>query len=328
MTDSQKTVRVVPYSFISRDGLTNINAKIWKCDEWGESEDLSIEKPRGVIQIVHGMSEHIDRYDHFARYLVSCGFVVCAEDHIGHGHSVARAELLGHMPLNGGKDILVADVHTLYCKVHADYPSLPYIVYGHSMGSLISRVYISRYGDQLAACVLAGTAHGPITLSKIGESLAHLIAGIKGETYHSKFLDNMGVGAYSKAIPNARTPLDWISTVNEVVDAYAADELSGQMFTAGAYATLLSLLNEVTTKQWALSVPNDLPILFVSGEDDPVGENGRGVRAAAELLRQNGVIHVDEKLYEGKRHEIHNESNRDEVYDFVATWIEDAISSK
>lgn len=319
-------VTTIPYSYVSRDGMTNINAKIWMKEEWANDAFQKKDEPRGIIQIVHGMAEHIERYDHFARYLVSQGFIVCAEDHIGHGHSVSEPDLLGHMPFDGGKDILIADVHTLYCKMHADYPDLPYIVYGHSMGSLISRVYISRYGEELAACVLAGTAHGPINLSKIGESIAHLIAGVKGETYRSKFLDNMGVGAYAKAVPHARTSLDWLSTVEDVVDDYIADELSGQMFTAGAYATLLSLINEVTTKRWAQSIPNDLPILFVSGEDDPVGEMGKGVRAAAELLRQNGVIHVDEKLYEGKRHEIHNEANRDEVYEFVANWIEGAIA--
>lgn len=325
MPASQNSAYVIPYSYISRDGMSHINAQIWTCKKWGANSEEAKEQPKGVVQIVHGMAEHIERYDHFARYLVSQGFVVCAEDHIGHGHSVPDVDLLGHMPLNGGKDILVADVHTLYCKVHADFPDVPYIIYGHSMGSLISRVYISRYGEELAACVLAGTAHGPINLSKIGESIAHLIANVRGETYRSKMLDNMGVGAYAKAIPNARTPLDWLSTVEDVVDDYMADELSGQMFTAGGYATLLSLINEVTTPAWAQAVPNGLPILFISGEDDPVGEMGKGVRAAAQLLRENGVVHVDEKLYEGKRHEIHNESNRDEVYKFVTDWIESVI---
>lgn len=327
MPESPQNIRVVPHSFLSHDGVTNINAKIWTTDEWGESEASGEKKPQGVIQLVHGMAEHIDRYDHFARYLVSRGFVVCAEDHIGHGHSVSGADLLGHMPVNGGKDILIADVHSLYEKVHGDFPNVPYIVYGHSMGSLISRVYIARYGDELAACVLAGTAHGPINLSKVGESLARVIARVKGETYRSKFLDSLGVGAYSKSVPDARTPLDWLTTVEGVVDDYIADELSGQMFTAGGYATLLSLINEVTTTQWAQLVPNNLPILFISGEDDPVGDMGKGVRAAATLLRENGIVHVDEKLYEGKRHEIHNESNKDEVYDYVATWIENTLSA-
>ncbi len=327
----EDTIYTVPYSFLSRDGKTHINAKLWTCEAWGEgfSEDgegpKGAESPKGIIQIVHGMAEHIDRYDELARYFVSQGFAVCAEDHIGHGRSVASPADLGHLPLENGIDILVGDVHTLYCRIHGSFPDVPYILYGHSMGSLISRVYITRYGEELSACVLSGTAHGPIFLSKVGETLAHLIASAKGEEYRSKMLDSMGVGAYGKKIPGARTPLDWLSTVPEVVDAYMADELSGQMFSVGGYATLLGLVNAVTTPQWAQAVPKGLPILFIAGDQDPVGEMGKGVQAAVELLRGAGVRLVDLQLYPGLRHELHNEANHEEIAAFVVHWIEAAI---
>lgn len=319
-------VITVPYSFISHDGKTRIRAKLWTTDYWGSKEGEETQRPQAIIQIVHGMAEHIDRYDHFARYLVSQGFAVCAEDHIGHGRSVETTEDLGHMPIQDGKSILVGDVHTLYCMTHSAFPNVPYLLYGHSMGSLIARVYIATYGEELTACVLAGTAHGPKLASRVGESLAHLIASIKGEHFRSKFLDKLGVGSYGKKIPNARTSLDWLSTVDSVVDEYMADELSGQMFTVGGYATLLSLVNEVTTSQWAQAVPKNLPILFIAGDQDPVGNMGKGVHEAAELLRSAGVVQVSEKIYPGLRHELHNESQRDQVYAYITHWLDGVLN--
>ena len=322
MADS---IFTVPIEFTSHDGRTRVNAKLWTSTSFGSEAAKSIEAPRGVIQIVHGMAEHIERYDHFARYLVEQGFVVCAEDHIGHGRSAAGEGELGHMPLADGLDILVGDVHTLHCMVRARFPEAPYVLYGHSMGSLISRVYITRYGTELSACVLAGTAHGPIFMSRVGEVLAHLIASVKGDRYRSKFLDSVGVGSYGKKIADARTPLDWLSNDPAVVDDYMADPLSGQMFSVGAYGTLLGLVHAVTSPQWAQAVPKDLPILFIAGDQDPVGDMGRGVQAAAKLLQDAGVHNVQVRIYPGLRHELHNEAERLEIFGFVVEWIESVI---
>ena len=205
------------------------------------------------------------------------------------------------------------------------YPDVPYIVYGHSMGSFIARAYIARYGDGLAACVLSGTGNVPAALSKGGRALARMLASMKGEKYRSPFIDGMGAGAYGKQIPNARTPLDWLSTDEAVVDAYIADDLCGFMFTVGGYSTLLDLTAEVVTPACAAKVPKDLPIFLVAGDGDPVGEMGKGVQAAAQLLRDAGIERVDVKIYEGMRHEIHNEIGHEQVYDDIASWIEDAI---
>lgn len=315
----------VPFGFTSHDGKSRINAKLWTNAKFGGSEEEGQEKPKGVIQLIHGMSEYIDRYDDFARYLVERGFVVCAEDHIGHGESAASPEQFGHMPAHGGKDVLIGDAHTLYRKVIECFPDVPYCIYGHSMGSFITRAYIARYGDQLAACVLSGTGNVPAPLSIFGRSLARALAAIKGETYHSKFIDNMGAGGYGKQIENARTPLDWLSTDDAVVDAYIADDKCGFMFSVGGYATLLDLTAEVVTPACAANVPKDLPVFFVAGDGDPVGDMGVGVKAAAQLLRNAGVARVDEKIYPGMRHEIHNEFGHEQVYDDIATWIESVI---
>ena len=318
-------VFTVPFEFASQDGKSRINAKLWTNAKFGSSEQTGSEKPKGAIQIVHGMAEYIDRYDDLAEYFVSRGFVVCAEDHIGHGKTAADPSEYGNMPVEGGKDILLGDVHTLHQMVCELFPGIPQIIYGHSMGSFIARAYIARYGDDLAACVLSGTGNVPAILSKGGRFLARMLASMKGEKYRSSFIDNMGAGAYGKQIENARTQLDWLSTDDAVVDAYIADDLCGFMFTVGGYATLLDLTAEVVTPACAARVPKDLPIFLVAGDGDPVGDMGKGVLAAAQLLRDAGVKRVDEKIYVGMRHEIHNEIGHEQVYDDVASWIEDVI---
>ena len=315
----------VPLDFTSHDGKTTINAKLWTSARFGVAEQSGGETPKAVVQIVHGMAEYIDRYDDLAEYLVGRGFVVCAEDHIGHGKSVLDSAEYGHMPAHGGKDILIGDVHTLYRMVHELFPDVPYVLYGHSMGSFITRAYLARYGDELAAAVLSGTGNVPAPLSKFGRTLARTLAAMRRETHRSALIDNMGAGAYGKKIENARTDLDWLSTDDAVVDAYIADDLCGFMFTVGGYATLLDLTAEVVTPQCAARVPKTLPVLFVAGDGDPVGGMGKGVKEAAQLLRDAGVRRVDAIVYPGMRHEIHNEIGHERVYDDVASWIEGSV---
>ncbi|MBQ9000461.1 MAG: lysophospholipase [Eggerthellaceae bacterium] len=317
----------IPLDFTSHDGKTTINAKLWTSAKFGTSEQPGDETPKAIVQIVHGMAEYIDRYDDLAEYLVGRGFVVCAEDHIGHGKSVSDPSEYGHMPAHGGKDILIGDVHTLYRMVRELFADVPYVLYGHSMGSFITRAYIARYGNDLAAAVLSSTGNVPAHLSKFGRTLARTMAATRGETYRSELIDSMGAGAYGKQIENARTDLDWLSTDDAVVDAYIADELCGFMFTVGGYATLLDLTAEVVTPECAARVPKTLPILLVAGDGDPVGDMGKGVDAATQLLRDVGIRQVDEIIYPGMRHEIHNEIGHERVYDDVASWIEGAVRS-
>lgn len=327
----------VPVDYASRDGVSRINAKIWTSTKFqgpegaaaaegaGAGEAEGTEKPKAIIQIVHGMSEYIDRYDDLASYLVGRGFIVCAEDHIGHGGTAASPAEYGHMPVNGGKDILLGDVDTLRRMMEANYPGVPYVLYGHSMGSFIVRSYLARYGEGLAAAVLSGTGNVPAPLSKAGRTMARALAAMRGETYRSALIDGMGAGGYGKKIENARTPLDWLSTDEAVVDAYIADEKCGFMFTVGGYATLLDLTAEVVTPECAARVPKGLPIFFVAGDGDPVGDMGAGVHAAVQLLRNAGASRVSEKIYPGMRHEIHNEIGHEQVYNDIASWIEQSI---
>lgn len=315
----EPAIRASRIGFKSHDGSSQIRGLIW------EPERPRAAGPAGIVQIVHGMAEHIGRYDDFARYLAGRGFIVCAHDHIGHGKSAPAPEKRGCLPVRGGKEALVEDVHELRTMVAARYArQTPYILFGHSMGSFIVRAYLARHAEGLAAAVICGTGQQPLMLSKAGNFAARRIAAAKGEDFRSTFLDNLGAGAFAKQIENARTPQDWISTDPAVVDAYRADEMCGFMFSAGGYATLTDLTGEVVKASCAAKVPRDLPVLFVAGAEDPVGGCGKGVNAAADLLRRAGVERVDVTLYEGMRHEILNEPDRLRVYEDVARWIEEA----
>ena len=286
--------------FKSHDENTQIKGLIWSPER--SKARSAASSPKGIVQIVHGMSEHIGRYDDFARFLASHGYVVCAHDHVGHGKSVSAPEERGHLPLAGGKDVLVEDVNEL------------------------RRTVGSRYSRQ-TPYFLCGTGNQSRALSKAGNFLARRIAASKGETARSKKLDSMGAGGFAKQIPNARTPLDWLSTDPAVVDAYLADEMCGAMFTAGGYATLTSLTYEAASPACAAKIPHDLPLLFIAGAEDPVGECGRGVHAAADLARRAGVRCVEVKLYEGMRHEILNEPGRAQVYADVLAWVDSRASA-
>lgn len=302
--------------FSSKDGRSQIKGLLW------QPAGTTASSPRAIVQIVHGMTEYVGRYDEFARFLAAQGFVVCGHDHIGHGKSVPSREDWGHMPAREGEDILVDDVDELRRLVSARFArSVPYFIFGHSMGSFITRVYLTRYAEGLAGAVLCGTGNKSLAVSKAGNLLARAIARRKGERAISPFLHSMADGAYSKAIPDARTPFDWLSADEANVDAFIADEACGFPFTVGAYAALTALTRDAARLDLASRIPHDLPLLFIAGAHDPVGDNGEGVRAAAELVRTAGVKSVDVVLYEGMRHEILNEAGRERVYADVLTWL-------
>ena len=317
---SSAKIATEDFSFASADGTSTVSARLWFPQDSAPDANA---RPQGIVHIVHGMSEYIRRYDDFARYLAGRGFVVCGEDMIGHGFTAPSKEALGHMPVEGGRDALVADMHALRQIVSARYDAqTPYLMFGHSMGSFITRAYIAEHGRGLCAVVLCGTGSPAPAASWAGNFLSRQAAKRKGPEYRSSFIDNLAAGGYGKKIANARTPLDWLSVNPENVDAYLADEYCGAMFSVGAYATLTDLTRWVVSNECASRVPRNLPVFFVAGEADPVGDNGRGVRTAAKLLHDAGVAHVDVKIYANMRHEILNETGREQVYADVAEWME------
>lgn len=303
-------------SYPSHDNASTIRALIWEPDD-AARPDFS---PRAVVQIVHGMSEHVERYAPFAEFLVGRGFVVCANDHVGHGKTAGERDL-GHMPLANGADVLVEDVHALREKVCERYPHAHHVMFGHSMGSFVTRVYLTRHADGLSAAILCGTGQQPRIQTVAGRVITRLIAQIRGERHVSRFVDSLGAGAYGRAIKDARTDVDWISSDPDVVDEYIADPLCGQPFTVGAYATLASLVADATDARLARRVPKELPLLFVAGAEDPVGDCGRGVARAVDEYRNAGVRLVEMGIYPGARHEILNEPCHEAVWHDVEEFL-------
>ena len=306
--------------FPSADGRSTIRALVW----WPAL--AAGTRARGVVQVIHGMAEHVERYDALARLFASRGFVVCGDDHAGHGAS-CDPDGYGCLPARGGAEALVADEHTLRRLVTERMGSdAPYLLLGHSLGSYIARVYLAEHGEGLAGVILSGTGTLPVAVSWAGHALARLICAVRGEKYRSKLLDGMGVGGYARAVPGP-TGCEWLSHNEKNVATYVADPRCGFMFSAGGYAAVTKLTARACSLAWARRAPHDVPLLFVSGAEDPVGDNGRGVRAAAELARQAGQRHVDMRIYEGMRHEIFNEDDGGRVMADVLSWVEERLGA-
>ena len=305
-------------TFASSDGSSTIHAWVW----WPEGAWQG--RPRGVVQVVHGMAEHVLRYDELARDLAAAGFVVAGDDHIGHGASCPR-ERHGCLPAADGADCLVEDERKLRALVQAQVPTgTPHVLFGHSLGSYITRVYCARHGGGLAGAVICGTGTVAPALSHAGHALARALAATRGEDYRSKLVDGMGVGAYAKDFAD-EGPYAWISANPANVAAYEADPDCGFMFTVGGYCAVTALTGEACSPACAERVPHDLPLLFVAGAEDPVGDHGAGVREAARLAQDAGSTDVRVHIYEGLRHEILNEGPEAHarVVADVLAWLDD-----
>lgn len=281
-------------------------------------------KPRGVIQIVHGIAEYAARYDNLAKVFTDRGFVVVAEDHMGHGGSISREIPQGCFA--DGWLTAVSDTYRLMQMTKEEYPDLPYVIYGHSMGSFMTRTLLYTYPEAgLKAAVLSGTGWMPKAVLRTGRAVCAAEGRRKGMNSCSPMIDKLMFGSYNKGYENPRTPVDWLSRDAAEVDKYIADPLLGFPASIGLAREMLGgmLMNE--DKKNLDKMPKDLPVLFVSGDKDPVGSNGKGVQQAYEAFRAAGMRDVRIKLYPDARHELHNELNREELYRDVLAFLEDVL---
>lgn len=208
---SEVQIERIEHFIGSSDGTSQLRVLLW-------IPYLPENELKGIVQIVHGMEEHIDRYDEFARFLARNGFVVGAHDHVGHGKSVLDVRDLGHITLDQGDAVLVNDVDRVRRALFEQFSDLPYFIFGHSMGSFVTRVYLSEHAQGVQGAIICGTGNQPALLARSGNLLAHTIGTVMGERYKSKVLDSMGAGGFARAIENPRTPLDWISVDPAVVE--------------------------------------------------------------------------------------------------------------
>ena len=300
----------VEFYFKSSTGR-DIHAKKWY--------DENLNEYKGVIQLVHGMEESITRYENFARFLVTKGFIVYGHDHLGHGKSVRNDKELGDYDCKDGWLRLAEDIHILQNMIKEKYNNLPRFILGHSMGSMLTRTYVTLYNDNLNGIIILGTSGQKRNITS-ALLVSNIIKLFKGEKYKSKFLANLMSKSLNKAFKPIKTGTEWLTRDQKILEENRKNLNPNRKFTVESYIQLLKgikYINEMNNIKKTV----DIPILLASGTMDPVGENSKGIIRVYKMMQSAG-LNVEMKLYDGARHEILNEINREEVYEFLLNWIE------
>ena len=274
--------------------------------------------PKGIVQIIHGIAEYAARYDQFAAFLTQYGYLVVGEDHPGHGQSVI--EELGYM--SGGWLGTVSGIHQVYEVIHQQYPSVPYYMLGHSMGSFLLRTYLFTYHTQLSGAIISGTGWLPSFILPLGLAACKEESMRLGEHRSSPLLESMVFGGYNRKFTPNRTDYDWLTTDEAIVDAYIADPLCGFSASIQLCREMMLGLRMIQNMNNLNRMQKNIPVYFFAGEDDPVGDMGKGVMKCIRAFENVGMKDVAWKLYPNMRHETLNEIDKEIVYQDILTWLE------
>ncbi len=301
------------FTFLSTDGKTQLHGMRW------EPEGGSV---RAVLQICHGVAEHIARYDAFARYLNGLGIAVVGHDHLGHGLSLPE----GGTPVYFGEgntwNTVVDDIYVLHQRIRLWYPDVPLCIMGHSMGSFLTRTYLIRYPGTVKAAVIMGTGWQPKAVIAGGMAVAKAVGAVVGENGTSDLVTNLAFGAYNKLFAPNRTSCDWLSADENNVDTYMADPMCGADATVGLFRQMLLGIRFNQKLSNLRQMDPRIPVLFVAGEKDPVGDCGNGVRRTYQEFRRAGMQDCSLKLYPGLRHEILNEkAQQQQIFEDIGQWL-------
>lgn len=300
----------------STDSKNNLNVIIWETEK----------EPIGVLQIVHGMAEYIDRYDNFAKYMTEQGFNVIGHDHLGHGHSVSDEHDYGFFAEENGDKIIIEDMHSVTQYAREKWEELPNFILGHSMGSFCLRQYLTKYSNDVFGAIIMGTGWIPSAAALLGKTIATNTCKSKGSHTVNPLLIKLTLEPYNKPFAPARTNCDWLSRDEKQVDLYVNDKLCGFDFTAGAYKDFFTVLEKIAKNRQLIGMRKSLPILITSGSVDPVG----GKKACEKLNAQYkrcGINDVTLKLWENDRHEILNELDKSDVYRYICNWLKSKIQN-
>lgn len=300
------------FYFDSRDKKNKIHAVKWIPD---------VKKPVCIFQIVHGMAEHIERYDEFAQFLAGKGILVVGDDHLGHGKTVPEGGTYGYFCEEDAANVLVRDEHRLKKIMQEQYPDVLYLILGHSMGSFILRNYLFRYGSGIGGAVIMGTGMQPKPMVAAARAMTAWQKLIFGPKHIAKFIDKASFGSFNKTFEPARTAFDWLSREEANVDRYLADPMCGFTFTVNGFETLFRLVHNCYDEKGLKNMPKELPIFLVAGAQDPVGNYGKSVETVYRSYLEHGMQNVQMKLYEKDRHELLNETDREQVYGDIYRWI-------
>lgn len=300
----------------SKDSKNSLNTVIWETEK----------EPVGVLQIVHGMAEYIDRYDNFAKYMTEHGFNVIGHDHLGHGYSVSDERDYGFFAEENGDKIIIEDMHSVTQYAKEKWEELPNFILGHSMGSFCLRQYLTKYSNDVFGAIIMGTGWIPSAAALLGKTIATNTCKSKGSHTINPLLIKLTLEPYNKPFAPARTNCDWLSRDEKQVDLYVNDKLCGFDFTAGAYKDFFTVLEKIAKNRQLIGMRKSLPILITSGSVDPVG----GKKACEKLNAQYkrcGIDDVTLKLWENDRHEILNELDKSDVYNYICTWLKSKIQN-
>ncbi|MEJ5051857.1 alpha/beta fold hydrolase [Chryseobacterium culicis] len=281
---------------------------------------FSPETAKATLLIVHGMQEHSGRYTEIAEYFAAHGIAVLTYDHLGHGKSVKEKKDIGFFQLEKPDERLVADAEMMADHLAEQFPEVPHFIMGHSMGSFITRCLLQKASTKFAGAIITGTG-GPllgIDLLRAYLSLTNAIA-----PRHRTFLNSVFTSVNNKHFKKDKDFSDtsWLSVNPNNRKAFEQDELCGIPFTHNAFYTLFTIYKKATARNWASSISKSFPFLFVSGQNDPIGDFGKGVMHTVNNLKTDGFQHVDVKIYPEMRHEILNEEIREQVLDEIDHWI-------
>lgn len=301
------------FTFLSTDGKTQLHGMRW------EPEGGSV---RAVLQICHGVAEHIARYDAFARYLNGLGIAVVGHDHLGHGLSLPEGGIPVYFGEGNTWNTVVDDIYVLHQRIRLWYPDVPLCIMGHSMGSFLTRTYLIRYPGTVKAAVIMGTGWQPKAVIAGGMAVAKAVGAVVGENGTSDLVTNLAFGAYNKLFAPNRTSCDWLSADEDNVDTYMADPLCGADATVGLFRQMLLGIRFNQKLSNLRQMDPRIPVLFVAGEKDPVGDCGNGVRRTYQEFRHAGVQDCTLKLYPGLRHEILNEkAQQQQIFEDIGQWL-------
>ena len=299
-------------SYPSTDGVHTVHAGLYL----PTSGDV-----RGVVQLAHGMIDHIGRYTRLADALAQSGFILAGNDHLGHGKSVNSRDELGFFSDKDSVGLLLSDMYKLNSMLHERYPTLPVIILGHSMGSFLARLYVQRHSESVRGAVFLGTG-GKNPLLPMGRALTSLVILTKGARHRSRLIEKLAFGSYNARFPRSEGADAWLTRDTEILSEIAKDELRDFKFTSAGYRALFSMLAAVNSDKWFSEYPKRLPTLIMSGGDDPVGDYSRGVGSVYKRLMTAGASDASLKIYAGARHELFNETNREEFFADLSAWLE------
>lgn len=306
-------------SFPSSDGVHTV---------FGYAYIPETAEPKGILQVSHGMIDHIQRYQILAEYLTEKGYILAGNDHLGHGRTANGNDVdLGHFSDEGGIDFLLSDLKRMNEKLKEEFPSLPVFLMGHSMGSFLSRLYTEKYPQSIRGHIIHGTG-GPMgAILPLGKALVKAISFFKGKRYRSKFVAGLAFSGYNKYFKKENSIYSWLTRDLPLVCHRGEDKFTSFIFTVTAYHDLFTMVGSSNSDKWFKNYPQNMKTLILSGDMDPVGNYGKGPSFVFKKLIENGSAETLIKLYPDARHELFNETCREEVFSDICSWMDEIIKS-